>query len=74
MLLILDGVGELVWFLQALLLPAYPAIKVPGTAVSLLAEVGLALWLVIVGVKVDRSNVGTQRESADAQSGAGALK
>lgn len=51
-LLILDGVAELVWFLQALLLPAYPAIRLPGTAVSLVAEVGLALWLVIRGTRV----------------------
>ncbi len=50
-LLILDGVAELVWFLQAFLLPAYPAIKTPGTFVSLLAEVGLALWLLVRGVK-----------------------
>lgn len=51
-LLILDGVAEMVWFLQAFLLPAYPQIKVPGTAVSLLAEVGLALWLLVKSVKV----------------------
>jgi len=51
-LLILDGFGELVWFLQALLLPAYPSITVPGTVVSLLAEVGLALWLLVRGVRV----------------------
>ena len=50
-LLFLDGIGEMVWFVQGFLLPAYPAITVPGTAVSLLAEVGLALWLVIRGVK-----------------------
>lgn len=50
-LLVLDGVAELVWFLQAFLLPAYPAIKTPGTFVSLLAEVGLALWLLVRGVK-----------------------
>lgn len=50
-LLILDGVAEMVWFLQALLLPEHPAIRVPGTVVSLLAEVGLALWLLIMGVK-----------------------
>ena len=50
-LLILDGVAELVWFLQALLLPSHPEIKTPGTFVSLLAEVGLALWLLIRGVK-----------------------
>ncbi len=51
-LLILDGVAEMIWFLQAFLLPAYPQIKMPGTVVSLLAEVGLALWLLIKAVKV----------------------
>jgi hypothetical protein len=50
-LLIMDGVAELVWFLQALLLPSHPEIKTPGTFVSLLAEVGLALWLLIRGIK-----------------------
>ena len=50
-LLFLDGLGEMVWLVQAFLLPAFPAIKVPGTVVSLLAEVGLALWLVIRGVR-----------------------
>jgi hypothetical protein len=57
-LLMLDGVAELIWFLQALLLPAYPAIRYPGTAVSLLAEVGLALWLLVKGVKVVDSGTG----------------
>jgi hypothetical protein len=51
-LLVLDGIGELGWFLQELLLPAYPALTTPGTFVSLLAEVGLALWLLVRGVKV----------------------
>jgi hypothetical protein len=51
-LLMLDGIGVLVWFLQALLLPAYPAIRYPGLAVSFIAEVGLASWLLIKGVKV----------------------
>lgn len=50
-LLILDGIAEMVWFVQGLVLPAFPAIKTPGTVVSLLAEVGLALWLVVRGVK-----------------------
>ena len=50
-LLILDGFAEMIWFTQALLLPAYPAIKAPGLVVSLLAEVGLALWLLIKGVR-----------------------
>ncbi|HEY3409810.1 MAG TPA: DUF4386 domain-containing protein [Propionicimonas sp.] len=61
-LLLLDGVGELVWFLQAFLLPAYPAIKTPGTVVSLLAEVGLALWLLVRGVQ--DNPVGTSPSSA----------
>jgi len=52
-LLILDGVAEMIWFLQAFLLPAYPQIKVPGTVVSFLAEVGLALWLLIKAVKTN---------------------
>lgn len=59
-LLILDGVGEMIWFLQAFLLPAYPHIKVPGTFVSLLAEVGLAFWLLIKGVKVNTPAIGVQ--------------
>lgn len=54
-LLMLDGVGLMIWFLQALLLPDLPAIKIPGTIVSLVAEVGLGLWLLIRGVKSDES-------------------
>jgi Domain of unknown function (DUF4386) len=49
--LLLDGVAEMVWFLQALLLPDYPAIHYPGLVVSLIAEVGLALWLFVRGVR-----------------------
>lgn len=51
-LLILDGVGELVWFLQGILVPERRDITYPGTAVSLVAEVGLTLWLLVRGVKV----------------------
>jgi hypothetical protein len=51
-LLLLDGVGVLIWFTQALLLPDNPAIRYPGLIVSFLAEVGLALWLLFKGVKV----------------------
>jgi hypothetical protein len=51
-LLMLDGVAVLIWFLQAFLLPDYPAIRYPGLAVSFIAEVGLALWLLVRGVKV----------------------
>jgi hypothetical protein len=51
-LLLLDGVAVMIWFLQALLLPAYHAISIPGLVVSFIAEVGLALWLLIKGVAV----------------------
>ncbi|MGK2316388.1 DUF4386 domain-containing protein [Gordonia rhizosphera NBRC 16068] len=51
-LLILDGVAEMVWLVQALVVPTRPDLRVPGIYVSLLAEVGLALWLLIMGVKV----------------------
>jgi len=49
-----------------LLLPAYPAIHVPGLVVSFIAEVGLALWLLVKGVKVvdsGASRARPQRES-----------
>jgi hypothetical protein len=51
-LLMVDGIAVLIWFLQALLLPNYPAIRYPGLVVSFVAEVGLALWLLVKGVKV----------------------
>ena len=57
-LLLLDGVGVLIWFLQALLLPAHPVISYPAFALGLIAEVGLALWLLIKGVKVVDRGVG----------------
>ena len=49
-LLLLDGVAVLVWFLQALLAPGYPAISYPSWAIGFIAEVSLALWLLIKGV------------------------
>ena len=55
-LIMLDGIAVLIWFLQAILLPAYPAISCPGLALSFIAEVGLDLWILIKGVKkVDSS-------------------
>lgn len=50
-LLILDGVGVLVWFLQALLAPEHPAISYPSWAVGFIAEFGLALWLTVKGAR-----------------------
>lgn len=49
-LLLLDGVGVLVWFLQVLLAPGYQAISYPSWVVGFIAEVGLGLWLLIKGV------------------------
>ena len=57
-LLVLDGIGELIWILQALLLPDYTAIHYPGLVVSFLAEFGLALWLTVKGVKVADAGAG----------------
>jgi hypothetical protein len=54
-LLVLDGIAVMIWFLQALLLPDYPAIRTPGLVVSFVAEVGLALWLLVKGVKLPDS-------------------
>jgi hypothetical protein len=50
-LLMLDFLAVLVWFFQYFFLPSYPAISYPGFAVSFLAEVGLTLWLLIMGAK-----------------------
>ena len=51
-LLLLDGIGVLIWFVQGLVLPTHHAIIYPGLAVSFIAEVGLASWLLVKGVKV----------------------
>jgi hypothetical protein len=39
----------LVWFLQVLLAPENPAISYPAWAVGFVAELGLALWLLVKG-------------------------
>jgi Domain of unknown function (DUF4386) len=68
-LLILDGFAVLIWFFQALLLPAYPAIHYPGLALSFIAELGLGLWLFVKGAKVVDSGAGLpgQKRLADPQ-------
>jgi hypothetical protein len=65
-LLILDGFAVLIWFLQALLLPAYNAIHYPGLAVSFVAELGLALWLLVKGVRAVDSGAGLPGAKRDA--------
>jgi hypothetical protein len=59
---VLDGFAVLFWFLQALLLPAYNAIHYPGLVVSFIAELGLALWLLVKGAKVVDSGAGLPGE------------
>lgn len=61
-LLMADGVAVLFWFLQALLLPARPEIAYPGLALSFVAEVGLALWLLVKGVRPVDSRRGPARQ------------
>jgi hypothetical protein len=50
-LLMVDFVAILIWFLQFFLLPDYPIISYPCWAISFLAEFGLTMWLLIMGVK-----------------------
>ena len=57
-LLLIDGVAVLIWFLQALLLPKHTALIYPGLVVSFVAEVGLALWLLVRGVRPGDAGAG----------------
>ncbi len=52
-LLMIDFVGEMVWFVQFFFFPGLDVITYPGYAVGFLAEAGLSLWLLIVGVKAN---------------------
>ena len=72
-LLVLDGIAVLIWFHQALLLPDYPAIRYPGLVVSFVAELGLALWLLVKGVKVVDSGAGQPIEKRPADPWTGGL-
>ena len=61
-LLVLDGFAVMIWFLQALLLPDYPAIHIPGLVVSFVAELGLGLWLLVKGVTIMDTGAGLPGE------------
>ncbi|MBI9051680.1 MAG: DUF4386 domain-containing protein [Anaerolineaceae bacterium] len=50
-LLIIDCFAILMWFFQYFLFPAYEVISYPGLIISFIAELSLALWLTIKGVK-----------------------
>lgn len=49
-LLLLDGAAVAFWFLQVFLVPGRPALSYPSWAVGFVAELGLALWLLVRGV------------------------
>jgi hypothetical protein len=51
-LLIVDFIGVMIWFLQFFLFPDAGVISYPGLVVSFIAEVSLTLWLLVKGVKV----------------------
>ena len=51
LLLILDFFGNISWFLQGFLLPDYKILAYPGNAISLIAEISLTVWLLIMAVK-----------------------
>jgi hypothetical protein len=50
-LLIVDGFGLLIYVFQRFLLPGYEVISYPCMVVSFIAELGLTLWLLIMGAK-----------------------
>lgn len=50
-LLLLDGVAVMIWFLQAFLAPDHPEVSYPSWAVGFVAELGLALWLLVKGAR-----------------------
>jgi hypothetical protein len=50
-LLFMDGVSMLICFVQICLFPGYQKLTYPLFPVMLVAELGLALWLIIKGVR-----------------------
>lgn len=52
-LLICDGIALLICFVQAILFPGYEKMTYPLYPVMFIAEFGLALWLLIKGVKMN---------------------
>lgn len=53
-LLIIDGFGLLIYVCQRFLLPDYTILAYPVWVIGFIAEVSLALWLLIKGVKVQK--------------------
>jgi hypothetical protein len=53
-LLMIDCIAILIWFFQFFLFPGYDVINYPGLIISFIAELSLALWLLIKGVNVEQ--------------------
>jgi hypothetical protein len=62
MLLIADFVAQLIYIFQRFLLPGYAALSYPCLVVSIIAEVSLTLWLLIVGVKSQKSALAASQD------------
>ncbi|MBN2627870.1 MAG: DUF4386 domain-containing protein [Spirochaetales bacterium] len=63
-LLILDGIGILFWFLQSFLFPEQHTLIIPGLFISFTAEFSLALYLVLPkGIRLRPSSPGSSRNS-----------
>jgi hypothetical protein len=50
-LLIFDFFGNMSWFLQGFFLPDNKLLAYPGNAISLIAEISLTVWLLVMAVK-----------------------
>jgi hypothetical protein len=58
-LLMIDCFAILIWFFQFFLFPDYEVLSYPGLGVSVIAEFGLTLWLLIKGVKIQHEDTQT---------------
>jgi hypothetical protein len=52
--LVLDGVGVLIWFLQAILLPDHPALSYPAFALGFIAQLSRRLKVLAEELRYDR--------------------
>ena len=58
-LLMIDCFAILIWFFQFFLFPSYEVISYPCLVLSVIAEFGLTLWLLIKGVKIQQEDTHT---------------
>jgi hypothetical protein len=56
-LLLLDGVSLMICFIQLCLFPAYQKLTYPLYPIMFIAEFGLAMWLIIKGVKEQKEEI-----------------